>query len=300
MPSTVATPSSTGTVIPTTTSEFSDVLVLVIDLLDGLLVVAEEREGYDRDLFTHWTDADDDGCDTRREVLIRDSQADHVMELDRECWIVSGLWYSVYDDVWVAGAPSELDIDHLVPLAEAWDSGAYGWDAELREAFANDEDALLAVTTRSNRSKGAADPAEWMPDNLDYTCTYVTGWVVTKARWDLTVDRREADFLRGLLVGECAGRSVDIDKPVLAVPDLDIPDLDVPALEVPGGPSEQPTSTTGLSNTAAPPNPGDSKNCGDFATQAEAQKWFAIYSPHYGDVAKLDRDGDGEVCESLP
>ena len=270
-------------------------MILVIDILEGLVVVPEQREGYDRDLFAHWNDADDDGCDTRREVLLRDSQAAHVVDPDRECWIISGLWYSVYDDVWVEGAPSALDIDHLVPLAEAWDSGASGWGPDRREAFANDEDALLAVTARSNRSKGAADPAEWMPANRDYTCIYVAGWIATKARWDLTVDRREADFLRSLLGKECTGWTVDVDRPVLAVPVLD-----TPVLEVPAGPSDPPTSTTASSITAIPPNPGDSKNCGDFSTQAEAQEWFDIYYPHYGDVARLDKDGDGVVCESLP
>ena len=76
--------------------------------------------------------------------------------------------------------------------------------------------------------------------------------------------------------------------PVLDAPTLDTPTLDTPTLDTPGG------------ETEVPLDPGDSKNCSDFSTQGQAQEWFDIYFPHYGDVARLDRDGDGVVCESLP
>lgn len=265
---------------------------LTIDVLEELLVAPEHRSGYDRDLFDHWSDRDRDGCDTRREVLIRDSQVESVRDPNRTCWIVSGLWYSYYDDRWVQ-APSSLDIDHLVPLAEAWDSGAYGWSSDLREEFANDEGALVAVTSGSNRSKGARDPAEWMPPNDDFTCPYVSAWVATKARWRLSVDRRESDFLQGVLAGECAGTTLNIRTPVLGFPVLEAPTLDTPTIGTPG-------QITGTPQTSVPPNPGNTRNCSDFSTRAEAQEWFDTYFPHYGDVARLDGDGDGEACESLP
>ena len=300
-PVTVAAASSSSTAIHvdagtavTATGTDTPALILVVDILDGLVVVAERRDGYDRDLFPHWNDADGDGCDTRREVLLRDSRAGRVVDPGRACRIISGLWYSVYDDVWVDDS-SLLDIDHLVPLAEAWDSGASEWGPDRREAFANDEAALIAVTPRSNNSKGAADPAEWMSSNRSYTCTHVAGWVATKARWDLTVDRRESRFLRNLLEGECAGRMVDLDRPGLGVPDLD-----VPVLEVPGASSGGSAIATGSSSGDTPRNPGNTRSCGDFATRVEAQEWSDTYFPHYGDVARLDSDGDGQVCESLP
>ena len=270
---------------------------LVIEILEELVVAPEQRTGYDRDLFAHWSDLDGDGCDTRREVLIRDSRVEHVLDPSRTCWIVSGLWYSYYDDEWVDGA-SSLDIDHLVPLAEAWDSGAYGWSEDRRETFANDEGALVAVTARSNRSKGAADPAEWMPSNGDFKCPYVAAWVATKARWSLTVDQPELDFLRRLMAGECAGSTLNIRTPVLGFPVLDTPTLDTPTLDTPT--LDTPGNPTATTSTEVPPNPGDSKNCGDFSTQAEAQEWFDTYFPPYGDVARLDRDRDGVACESLP
>ena len=190
---------------------------LAIEVLEELAVAPEQRSGYDRDLFAHWSDLDGDGCDTRREVLIRDSRIESVRDPNRTCWVVSGLWYSYYDDEWVQG-PSSLDIDHLVPLAEAWDSGAHSWSTDRREEFANDEGALVAVTSGSNRSKGARDPAEWMPPNDDFTCPYISAWVATKARWGLSVDRRESDFLQGLLAGGCAGTTLDIRTPLLGFP----------------------------------------------------------------------------------
>ena len=265
---------------------------LAIEVLQELVVAPEQRSGYDRDLFEHWSDLDGDGCDTRREVLIRDSRIEPGRDPNRTCGIVSGLWYSYYDDEWVEG-PSSLDIDHLVPLAEAWDSGARTWSADRREQFANDEGALVAVTAGSNRSKGARDPAEWMPPNDDFTCPYISAWVATKARWGLSVDRRESDFLNGLLAGQCAGTTLNIRTPVLGFPVLEAPTLDTPTVGTPG-------DTTGTPPEAVPPNPGNTRNCSDFSTQAEAQDWFDTYYPHYGDVARLDGDGDGEACESLP
>ena len=267
-------------------------LRLAADVLAELRVAPEQRSGYDRDHFSHWSDLDGDGCDTRREVLIRDSRVQSTLDPNRTCWVVSGLWYSHYDGEWVEG-PSSLDIDHLVPLAEAWDSGAHSWEPDRREEFANDEGALLAVTARSNRAKGASDPAGWMPSNEDFTCPYAAAWIAVKARWNLTMDHEESDFLQRLLAGKCSGSTLHIRTPVLAFPVLDMPTLDTPTLDTP-------TLDTSGDGAEIPPDPGDSKNCSDFSTQGQAQEWFDTHFPHYGDVARLDRDGDGVACESLP
>ncbi len=263
--------------------------VSALRLLLGLVVAPEVRTGYDRDLFDIWSDLDGDGCDTRREVLIRDSIVAVGLDPGRRCWVVSGQWYSHYDGVRSTDAGS-LDIDHLVPLAEAWASGAHAWPSDWREKFANDEGALIAVSARSNRSKGSDDPAEWMPTNSQFTCPYAIGWIGTKARWGLSVDQREADFLRQLLEGECSGSTVNIDRPFLGFPALATPVLGTPTLGTPEVPE----------TSQVPPNPGNTKNCSDFDTQQESQEWFDTYFPHYGDVARLDRDGDGVACESLP
>src|SRR5690606_9167331 len=98
--------------------------------------------------------------------------------------------------------PSELDIDHLVPLAEVERSGARDWSEAERQAYANDPDVLVAVTAASNRAKGDQDPATWLPKRD--RCDYITGWVATKQRYDLTADQAEADAIRSVLA-RCGG-----------------------------------------------------------------------------------------------
>ena len=162
-----------------------------------LVVGAEVWGGYDRDLFPHWIDADGDGCDTRQEVLIRDSDTAVVMHPERVCLVVEGRWWSAYDDVWTTN-PNHLHIDHLVPLAEAWESGARLWTAEQREAFANAEDGLVAVSAASNMAKAASDPARWLPPNQDVWCVYAAVWIETKATWGLSADLDEIAVLESL------------------------------------------------------------------------------------------------------
>jgi hypothetical protein len=164
-------------------------------ILDLLPVQTENRTGYSRDLFTLWVDADGDGCDTRQEVLI--AEAAIAPRIGPGCTLIGGGWNSRYDFTNTTRS-SSFDIDHMVPLAEAWDSGAYRWSASTRTAYANDlgyAGSLVAVSARSNRSKGDRDPAEWLP-SLSYTCTYVGVWVAVKLRWSLSVDPVERDVLR--------------------------------------------------------------------------------------------------------
>ncbi|PWI05427.1 HNH endonuclease [Streptomyces sp. NWU339] len=163
-----------------------------------LPVNAENRDGYTRDAFRHWNAGDHptDGCNTRSEVLL--SEAVEPPTVGPRCRLTGGVWWSYYDQTWVTSA-SGLDIDHMVPLAESWDSGASAWTAERREAYANDQGApasLVAVTARSNRSKADQDPAEWLPPAAAVHCRYVAEWVGTKLRWALTVDETEAAALR--------------------------------------------------------------------------------------------------------
>ena len=156
-----------------------------------LPVGTERRRGYDRDKFRHWIDADHDCQDTRDEVLDAESLSDV-----SGCDIATGKWRSYYDGVvWTDAA--DIDIDHLVPLAEAWDSGAHGWTAGTRTRYANDlrdPRPLVAVTDNVNQSKSDQDPAEWMPERGK--CRYVREWVAVKIRWRLTVNRPEKQALR--------------------------------------------------------------------------------------------------------
>jgi hypothetical protein len=172
-------------------------------------VAVENRTGYDRDKFNLWIDADGDGCNTREEVLI--AEAREGPQVDSNCDIGAGLWFSYYDRrFW--SEPSDLDIDHLVPLAEAWDSGARRWNADTREGYANDlgdPRPLVAVTDNLNQSKGDQDPAEWMPPFNQ--CRYVKQWVADKIRWHLTVDQTEKDVLLGQAV-QCSNTIVSIER----------------------------------------------------------------------------------------
>jgi hypothetical protein len=169
----------------------------------------ESRDGYSRDKFRHWNAGDDpaDGCNTRAEVLIHEAVTPPAV--GSGCRLTGGAWESYYDDTVVTSA-SGLDIDHMVPLAEAWDSGASTWTPQRRERYANDqgaEESLVAVTARSNRSKADQDPAEWLPPAADAHCRYVAEWVGTKLRWGLTADEPEKAALQSVATA-CPDRSV--------------------------------------------------------------------------------------------
>ncbi|BAC73539.1 hypothetical protein AQJ43_14905 [Streptomyces avermitilis] len=166
--------------------------------LASLTVATENRTGYDRDLFPTWITISGT-CNTREYVLKRDGSN---VVTNSACTATSGSWYSVYDGAtWTAA--SDLDIDHLVPLAEAWDSGASAWTTAQRQGFANDvtRPQLIAVTDNVNQSKSDQDPAEWMPPLSSYTCTYVRAWVQVKYYYNLSVDSAEKSKLSSVLSG---------------------------------------------------------------------------------------------------
>jgi hypothetical protein len=165
-----------------------------LSALNTLKVADEVRTGYKREKFKHWVGVGN-GCDSRKAVII--SEATVKPTVDKKCAITGGKWLSIYDGVTVTEA-GKLDVDHMVPLAEAWDSGAQAWDAKKREFYANDQidpRHLIAVTGASNRSKSDRDPADWLPTNKAYVCEYLTNWVSVKVRWSLSVDKKEKDAI---------------------------------------------------------------------------------------------------------
>lgn len=161
---------------------------------DGVLLIAiDHTEGYDRSLFKLWIDADKNGCDTRAEVLLKEAIVKPKM--GASCKLTSGKWISNYDGITYTDS-SKLDIDHIVPLAEAWRSGAWAWTDKERETYANfleNDMALNAVTASVNRSKGDKDIASWLPKKN--VCQYLAGWVTVKAYFSLTVDAAEATVI---------------------------------------------------------------------------------------------------------
>ncbi|WP_127469803.1 HNH endonuclease family protein [Streptomyces sp. B27] len=180
-------------------------VTMLADAVGLVKVTEEDRTGYTRSSFKHWNSGDDksDGCNTRNEVLLAEAIVAPTVEAG--CKLTGGTWRSYYDGQEVTSAGA-LDIDHMVPLAEAWDSGASAWTAARREAYANDQGAdvsLVAVTARTNRSKSDQDPADWMPPSPEAQCRYVGEWVATKLRWQLTADDRELEALKVYAEGPC-------------------------------------------------------------------------------------------------
>ncbi|WP_405936581.1 HNH endonuclease family protein [Streptomyces sp. NBC_00726] len=167
--------------------------------LSQLTVKAEgSSSGYSRDKFPHWI-TQSGACNTREVVLKRDGTN---VTQNSSCAATSGSWYSPYDGAtWTAA--SDVDIDHMVPLAEAWRSGASSWTTTQRQAYANDltRPQLIAVTDNVNQSKGDKDPASWMPPRAAYKCTYVRAWVHVKHYYNLSVDPAEKSALQSALSG---------------------------------------------------------------------------------------------------
>ncbi|MER7110291.1 HNH endonuclease [Streptomyces sp. NPDC000229] len=156
----------------------------------------ESRRGYTPEAFKHWLDDDRDGCSTRAEVLITEA-VEPPPTPGACCALSGGSWFSCYDARTVRSA-SGMDVDHLVPLAEAWDSGAHACSAARRQAFANDLDAeytLVAVSGRSMRAKADQEISQWLPPAGDVHCRYAADWVATKLRRQLALDEAEHQAL---------------------------------------------------------------------------------------------------------
>jgi hypothetical protein len=153
------------------------------------------RTGYNREDFTHWLDNDKNGCSTREEVLVIES-----LTKETSCKELKGPWYSIYDNTTVSDF-RKIEIDHVVALAEAWDSGAATWTKTTKASFANDLSpySLQAVTTTINRFKSDKDFAEYKPRTLKAKCFLANAVVITKWRWDLSVDKKEFDSLKTTL-----------------------------------------------------------------------------------------------------
>ena len=155
---------------------------------------------YNRDNWPHWIDADGDCQDTRAEVLIDESVAPVTLSANG-CTVISGQWIDPYTGyVWTAA--SDVDIDHLVALNNAHQSGGWAWDLNTRTAYANDltdPQHLIAVTDNVNQSKGDSSPDKWKPPLTSYWCRYANDWVHIKIRWSLTVTQPEHDALVSML-----------------------------------------------------------------------------------------------------
>lgn len=158
--------------------------------------------GYDREDFPHWSDAQENGwrvsdsaCDVREAALIRDGENVSVGE---GCDVESGRWLDPYTKRTYTD-PLEIDIDHIVPLANAYRSGASEWDEPERERYANDPDNLLSVEDNANQEKGDKGPEAWKPPNRAIWCSYAKRWISVKSDYALTINPQEKTALKQLL-----------------------------------------------------------------------------------------------------
>ena len=247
-----------------------------LKVLSSLPVSSEVDSGYSRELFRHWIVAGSDGCDTREEVLISERISGTVVG----CRVVGGRWRSLYDGA-VTSNSSSFDVDHMVPLKEAWDSGAWRWSPGTREDFANDlgyAHSLVAVSASSNRSKSDRDPTEWLP-SLG-RCAYAKYWIGVKYRWRLSVNPAEKSTLARILAG-C--------PPLMVLPAL-------------ASRTENPNAQTPGSGSASAGGGGTPSGRLDprFDTCGEANA--AGYGPYSRGQDReyewyIDRDSDGVACE---
>jgi hypothetical protein len=179
--------------------------------LDRLEVAPRSAPGpaYDRDAFgTPWADTDGNGCNQRDDVLLRDAVPGSVdVATQDRCDhdVLAGSWVDPYsgrtltfDDLKAPAQAQAIQIDHVVPLAEAWRSGAATWSDDRRRAYANDLDVLVAADGPTNAAKSDDDPAAWRPRRA-FQCEYAVRWVAVKSAWSLAADRSEIVALREML-----------------------------------------------------------------------------------------------------
>lgn len=189
------------------TAEAGDSVAISSLLMELTISDEKNADSYDREAFNHWISAEGSKCNVRHAVLKEESNPP--LPADAPCPFDSGKWQSLYDGVLITD-PGKLDIDHMVPLKEAWRSGAYAWDEDKRERYANDrEDArsLIAVSAKSNRSKSDRDPSDWLPPDESYLCEYIADWVSVKYRWKLTLQQSEFDTINDIAT-ECSNELI--------------------------------------------------------------------------------------------
>lgn len=173
------------------------------EMLGRLTVASPANVTYDRSRFAEGLDADGDGCVTQQEVLQVETRA--TITYGSGCTIVAGNWFSYFDaQTWTN--PSDLEMDHLVPLKEAWASGAWAWTDQQRADFANDlgdPRSLVMVSAAFTTAKGDREPSGWLPPVQENRCAYVSDWIAVKYRWNLTIDPAEKSFLTTIIRTYC-------------------------------------------------------------------------------------------------
>ena len=268
--------------------------------------VAADLPEYNRREWRHWTDEDDDCQDARQEALITESTVPVTFKSDKQCSVATGRWVGPYTGAEV-DEPGKLDIDHMVPLANAHRSGGWAWDRDRKAAYANDltyPGHLIAATAAANRAKGGKGPEDWRPPDESYWCTYAVDWTNIKIKWGLTATQREWDALREMLATCEESFTLPVPQPAsTAQPSSDRDSTT--ATETPELPATITTPEVTDAQSKVKPGlrydpTGPDRDCSDFETQREAQDFFEAAGGPEQDPHLLDRNKDGTACESLP
>ena len=288
---TTTTPPTTTTTLPPTPTTTTTTTTTTLPprtnqptsggTLAGLAVAAESNGGvgYDRGEYGRWRSVRS-GCNTRCAVLEEERRSD-------------GTWLSWYDGRVISNS-SDLDIDHMVPLAEAHSSGAWQWSSSRKRDYANDRvrpEALTAVSASSNRSKGARDPAEWKPPQRSAWCRYATDWITVKIAWGLTADRAEVDALEDMLDTCDSGVTLTTTAPA---PTAAPPQTTTTVAALVTGGNCPYTSQAGDPCAALPElgNQSNDVNCGDIPNRFKPLRVVGQ------DYDRLDGNNDGLACTS--
>ena len=167
------------------------------------------KTGYARSQFPHWSDPDRNGCDARNDTLKRDLTQISFKSGTRDCKVLTGQLLDPFSDkiISFSSAKSMIDIDHVVALSNAWQTGAAYFDKTKRAAIANDPLNLIAVDAKLNRQKGDGDAATWLPPLKSYRCDYVARQIAVKAKYGLWVTQPEKGAIIKLLE-KCEGQKI--------------------------------------------------------------------------------------------
>ena len=237
------------------------------------------KTGYSRAQFGDaWSDIDHNGCDTRNDILNRDLTAKQHKN-SRGCVVISGILNDPYTGKVInfmrgKDTSEQVQIDHVVALSDAWQSGAQEISAQERLQLANDPENLLAVDGPANQQKSDSDAATWLPANASFRCSYVARQIRVKAKYHLWVKPAEKEAMINVLT-PCAGAAeAPAPKPV---PDAPAP---VPQADSPQEQNPAPALTF--------------QTCDD----ARAAGYRNMHRGAPGYSEHLDRDGDGIACES--
>jgi hypothetical protein len=162
--------------------------------------------GYSRAKFgPAWSDVDDNGCDTRDDVLKRDLKT-IAFKTGSTCVVQTGTLHDPYTGKVIhfvrgVGTSTTVQIDHVVALGDAWQTGAATWTAARRLDYANDPGVLLAVDGPANEAKGDSDAGHWLPPRKTFDCRYAARQIAIKTKYDLWLTQPEHDAMSTLLAG---------------------------------------------------------------------------------------------------